>query len=161
MLRPTLRVNGRRMFTTRTAHHLGGTEVARLLCGYAEQAPAWWRDFPGADMTRAQVEELVRDMLHLHGVDAYADERFDEDARAEHCYQVVAWAYGQVRRLLPELVDADLDAWVSKWRNDARPDAMCPNGCGRLDWVDDQYRCPHCEDEWHPEHLAQMADERG
>lgn len=31
-------------------------------------------------------------------------------------------------------------------------DKPCPNGCGPLRWVDDQWYCPECGDEW-PEPL--------
>jgi hypothetical protein len=27
--------------------------------------------------------------------------------------------------------------------------AVCPHGCGLLQWVDDSWYCPKCGDEWH------------
>lgn len=29
--------------------------------------------------------------------------------------------------------------------------AVCPHGCGFLRWVEDEWYCPKCGDEWHDE----------
>jgi ribosomal protein S27AE len=34
----------------------------------------------------------------------------------------------------------------------------CPHGCGFLRWVDDQYYCPKCGDEW-PESVAKYMED--
>jgi hypothetical protein len=38
-------------------------------------------------------------------------------------------------------------------RRVAVPVALCPHGCGNLDWVDDTYYCRRCGDEWSHEQI--------
>lgn len=123
MIKPTLRRNDRKMVTVNAPHHLGGVELAKLLCQHAfEHMPKWYErpPKPGRDMTRAEVETVLRKAVWAWGQDAYDDEGFGEDDPVDKSNEVVQWAGAQIRRLFPELVDAKLDEWSDKWASSAQ-----------------------------------------
>lgn len=118
-LTPTLRTSERHMVTVRSTHHLGGRQLAVLLCNAtAEQAPRWYdlENYPGTDLTRAEAEDLIRDTLWARGEDAFADEGFGEDDDPADSLVLVLWAARQVHRLFPDMADDDLQAWSEQWQ---------------------------------------------
>ena len=122
MLKPTLRRNDRKMVTVQAPHHLGGVELGKLLCQHAsDHVPKWYErpPTPGRDMTRAEVEKVLRYAVWAYGEDAYNDEGFGEDDREDENNKVVQWAANQIRRLFPELVDAKLEEWSDTFAQNA------------------------------------------
>lgn len=125
MLRPTESKDGRFRFTVRTEHRLAGHDLARLLIAHGGSfTPDVFAELrsSGEDMTRGQVEEVVRGAVRDYGVDAYANERgeVDENLRPDEALHLVRWAVAQVTRLYPDLVDDKLIRFVTEWESAAK-----------------------------------------
>lgn len=128
-VRITFRKTKRYMFTVQVAHDLGGVELAELLAGYGDVFGAYLPEVTdknhlsaGMDMTKADVEKVVRQAVWRAGFDAYRPEGgFDPAGNYTdpQAHIIVTWACAQVRRLFPELVDSELDSLEENYRRAA------------------------------------------
>jgi hypothetical protein len=116
-MRTTLRNNQRWMATITTRYDIGGREMAEILVRFAnvwgDYAPDLWEktNSPGVEMTRGQVEEVVRGALRGWGSGAYRGPDEDEGSESlteEQVYTRATWPTAQVARVYPELDDAEL-----------------------------------------------------
>jgi hypothetical protein len=94
-MKPTLRLNGRRMITVRVAHHIDQEMIEEILVHHALGLTSL-----ESDLSRAQAERIIREELAargnalLHGFDRRGYGQLEE---------IQGWASRQVARLWPEL----------------------------------------------------------
>lgn len=126
-MRFTQRRSGRLKTTIRTTHHLAGDDLAALLCRYADvfdhYGPQVWEKppTPGARLTMAQLDEVVRKALTGSGNGAYLDmDDWSEDYTAAEAHEIAQWALDQISRLYPALA-GEVTEWARAYPAPAPP----------------------------------------
>lgn len=104
------------MTSINTVHHLGSAEIAYILCRFGD---AWPGDTP-ENLTRAEVDALVRTSIRAWGVSAYRSEgSWDEDLTEDEALFVATWAVAQIRRLYPHLDDPALTEYENQYAKES------------------------------------------
>ncbi len=106
----TLRRDGRRRAIFRIEHHVGGLEMVKVLARFNSGGYSY---SVGDTLTRVQVLRLLRTLVQEYGTEAYLSEGgWSEDYTDAEAARILHWAAGEIRRLWPDLVDAEFEAYV-------------------------------------------------
>ncbi len=111
------RRSGRLKATVTAAHYLGGLEIVKILCRFCGQLPYSDLDreenLPWPKLTKRLAEDIIREAVLEYGRDAYfSDSDWSENYEDQEIGRIARWADEQMRRLYPNLIDADYREYV-------------------------------------------------
>lgn len=141
------RRDGRVRTTVTVRYHLAGEDIAMILARLADaggigdfRPDVWVKPYTsGVDMTASQVAHVVHRWIWIEGSQAHlSEDGFDGSLDADQASAIADWAYRQVQRLFPEMVDETLTAWRDGYRTYAAEEAARQARWKAEAWPDDR-----------------------